>query len=411
MNNKTALQLLFTANGISGFAQGISMLAIPWYFSKNSSYFNTAYGIITVAVLFFGLYAGTLVDKYSRKSNFMGNSLVCGILLLAISVLGFYQQQLSDIYIIAVFAITMLNYNIHYPTLYAFGQEISTEDEYSKVNATIEVVGQSMSILSGGIAALMLEGGTFTIPHFSKTIQINPWPIWEIFMLNAFTYFIAIGFIYFIKYTPKQSSIITEPILTRLKQGFTYLKHHPKIVWFGIFSYSVFAMLMVEIHAVLPSYINNHLHAQGDVFAIADGIYALGALLAGLLVNKLFNSNTTVKAVIGLTLVSAAIFFWAFATAQIWIIYCVSIVLGFTNAGIRVLRLTYLFKEIPNEIMGRVNSIFNMTNILIRSIFIFIFSATFFVQGNQIIWAFFWMALFLLISALALIINNAKSKR
>ena len=32
MKNKKAISLLFLSNIISGFAQGISMIAIPWYF-------------------------------------------------------------------------------------------------------------------------------------------------------------------------------------------------------------------------------------------------------------------------------------------------------------------------------------------------------------------------------------------
>ena len=32
MKNSNAIILLFTANIISGLAQGISMIAIPWYF-------------------------------------------------------------------------------------------------------------------------------------------------------------------------------------------------------------------------------------------------------------------------------------------------------------------------------------------------------------------------------------------
>jgi hypothetical protein len=83
--------------------------------------------------------------------------------------------------------------------------------------------------------------------------------------------------------------------------------------------------------------------------------------------------------------------------------------LGFTNAGIRVLRLTFLFKQIPNQLMGRVNSIFNMLNILVRSLFIFLFSFPFFNFDNQIIWAFLIMSLFLLLSAFVLMFNTKQS--
>jgi MFS family permease len=409
VKNKLALNLLFTANGISGFAQGISMLAIPWYFANNTPYFNKAYGLITIGVLFFGLYAGTLVDKYSRKANFLGNSLVCGFLLLTIAGVGYYLNGLNDILVVAVFGITMFNYNIHYPTLYALGQEISAVEDYAKVNSNIEIVGQSTSILSGGIAAVMLEGVTINLPIIDYSIVINSWNIWEIFLLNAGTYFLAASLILFIKYQPIPKHAQHPKIFNRIKVGFTYLRQHPKLLIFGIFSYSVFAMLLVEIHAVLPAYVDKHLHENGSVFAIADGIYALGALCAGLFVNKVFTATSTQRAVIILTAITAAIFIWAFAAKSVLVIYLVSLILGFTNAGIRVLRLTYLFKQIPNQLMGRVNSIFNMLNILVRSLFIFLFSFPFFNFDNQIIWAFLIMALFLLLSALVLMFNTKQS--
>lgn len=416
VKNKQSLNLLFTANGISGFAQGISMLAIPWYFTKSQSgtYFNVSYGIITAIVLFFGLYAGTLVDRFSRKANFLGNNLVCGILILAISMLGYFNGALDDFWVMSVFGITMLNYNIHYPTLYAFGHEITEPQYYNKVNSNIEVVGQSSSILSGAFAALLIEGvalgkGKLFGFEVDMPFEIPRWEIWEIFMLNAVTYFIAAALVMMIRYTPiKQAKVELGSIWKRVVSGFTYLKQHPMFLIFGLFSYSVFAMLLVEIHAVLPGYIERHLQEQGSVFAAADLIYAIGALCAGLFVSKVFSSTHTVKAIIILTLITSGIFFWGFASKSVVVIYLISIILGFTNAGIRVLRLTYLFNHIPNELMGRVNSIFNMANVLTRTLFIFLFSMPFFTFGNHMIWAFLVMSFFLLVSGVVLWVNLQK---
>jgi len=67
MKNKQAITLLFISNIISGFAQGISMIAIPWYFVDiidNPEMFAFFYLFITFLTLFWGLYAGTIVDRY-----------------------------------------------------------------------------------------------------------------------------------------------------------------------------------------------------------------------------------------------------------------------------------------------------------------------------------------------------------
>jgi MFS family permease len=239
--------------------------------------------------------------------------------------------------------------------------------------------------------------------------EIPRWEIWEVFMLNTVTYFIAAALVIMIRYTPvKQAKVELGSIWKRVVSGFTYLKQHPMFLIFGLFSYSVFAMLLVEIHAVLPGYVERHLQEQGSVFAAADLIYAIGALCAGLFVSKVFSSTHTVKAIIILTLITAGIFFWGFASKSVVVIYLISIILGFTNAGIRVLRLTYLFNHIPNELMGRVNSIFNMANVLTRTLFIFLFSMPFFTFGNHMIWAFLVMSFFLLVSGVVLWVNLQK---
>jgi DHA3 family macrolide efflux protein-like MFS transporter len=370
--------------------------------------------VITAIVLFFGLYAGTLVDRFSRKANFLGNNLVCGLFILGIAVAGYYHEGLSDFWVMAVFGITMLNYNIHFPTLYAFGHEITEPQDYNRVNANIEVVGQSSSILSGAFAALLIEGvsqgqGKLFGFNVNMPFEIARWEIWEIFMLNAVTYFIAAILVVMIRYTPvKQVTVQAGSIWSRIRTGFSYLKQHPLVLIFGLFSYSVFAMLLVEIHAVLPGYVERHLQEHGSVFAAADLIYAVGALCAGLFVNKVFSSHHASKAVIILTFITAGIFLWAFASKSVLVIYCISLILGFTNAGIRVLRLTYLFNHIPNELMGRVNSVFNMVNVLTRTLFIFLFSLPFFTFGNHMIWAFLIMSAFLVLSGMVLLLNDQK---
>ena len=100
MQNKQAIILLFIANIISGLAQGISMIAIPWYFVEVVSrpeVFASAYLLITFLTLFWGLYAGTLVDRYSRKNLFIIVNLICGLMTGAIACYGLQIKYLPDL--------------------------------------------------------------------------------------------------------------------------------------------------------------------------------------------------------------------------------------------------------------------------------------------------------------------------
>ncbi len=412
LKNKKALYLLIAANAVSGFAQGISMLAIPWYFSdilNRSSTFGAIYGTVTFLTLFWGLYVGTMVDKYPRKNIFLFITLIGGLIIGSVALTGYSLGEVPLPLIGLVFCVTMFVYNIHYPTLYAFGQEITEKKDYGKINSIIEIQGQSTSVLSGAFAALLITGvnqefltslGLENI--FSFTIE--PWSLHEIFLMDACTYFVAFILILLIKYTPiKPKTVDTGSVFKRLKQGASFLKQSPLLFYFGVCSYTIFAMLLIHIHQLMPIYVNIHLDASSAVYAGAEMLYALGALISGIGIRWAFKNTNTVKAIIILMLMSVFVFELTAFTQQSLILILVCFVLGITNAGTRVLRITYLFNHIPNNIIGRAGSVFQTLNVIMRFSFITLFSLTFFAKTDNITWAYFISGLFIFLSIIPLL--------
>jgi MFS family permease len=417
MQNKSALYLLIAANAVSGFAQGISMLAIPWYFSdilKSSSTFGIIYGGATFLTLFWGLYVGTLVDRFPRKNIFLLITLIGGSIIASVAGVGFYLGEVPTPLIGLVFCTTMFIYNVHYPTLYAFGQEITEKKNYGKINSIIEVQGQATSVLSGAFAAILITGvnqeflSNLGLENL-LSINIKPWGLHEIFLMDACTYFLAFILIAMIKYMPVKKKVIdTGSMFTRLKQGVYFLKKHPLIFHFGVGSYAIFAMLLLHIHQLMPIYISNHLHGDSAVYAGAEMLYALGALFAGIGIRWIFKKTNTVKAIIIMMLLSFIVFEILAFTQTSAILILVCFILGLTNAGTRVLRITYLFNHIPNHIIGRTGSVFQTINVLMRFTFISLFSLSFFAKGNNITWAYVISGLFIFISIFPLIIFYKK---
>lgn len=417
MKNKKALNFLFAANTISGFAQGISMLAIPWYFASvlnDSTTFGIIYAITTIVSLFWGLYAGTLIDRYSRKIIFLSTCVVSFVILFSVALVGYYLEYIPTFLIAIVFCFTIFNYNIHYPTLYAFGQEISEKHNYGKTNSLIEIIGQSTSIISGVFAAILLTGvnNDFLMQlGLSDLVDFNikPWTLYEIFMLDACTYVLAFILIQKINYTPiKNLEIDKSTVWSRLIQGFTYLKKHPLLLHFGTASFAIFVILLIHVHQLLPIYVDKHLKANSSIYALGEMIYAIGALFSGIGIRWVFRKTNTINAIIILMFLSFIAFELLAFTNQISILMLVSFVLGITNAGTRILRITYLFEHIPNNIMGRTGSVFNTINIFLRFVFIGIFTFPFFNQSNNIIWAYCIGGLFIFISIIPLIIYYKK---
>jgi MFS transporter, DHA3 family, macrolide efflux protein len=92
-------------------------------------------------------------------------------------------------------------------------------------------------------------------------------------------------------------------------------------------------------------------------------------------------------------------------TKSVAVFFIFSVLIGITNAGARVLRITFLYDHIPNNIMGRAGSVFHIINIASRGFFILLFSIPFFSKSNNVIWAYGICGLFLLVMLYPLIKN------
>lgn len=388
------------------------MLAIPWYFAKflgATSTFAIIYSIATFLTLFWGLYAGTLIDRFPRKNIFLGICGVSSIILLGVSGVGFALGKTPLFLVAFVFCFTIFNYNIHYPTLYAFGQEISERENYTKTNSLLEIMGQSVNVLSGAMAVLLIEGISTSI--FGLPIEIEAWSIQQIFLMDGITYIIAFVLISMIKYVPTvQYKVSKEKISIRLKEGLKYLKERPLLFYFGNASYTVFIFTLISTHLLWPIYIEEHLNALGDSYAVTKVNYAIGALLAGFLVHRIFRKINIVASIILLFGIALISFLVMAASQSEVLLFAFAFGLGISNAGIRIQRITYLFNHIPNHIIGRSNSVFQSINILLRSIFIALFSLSFFSEGSNITWAFYIAAFLVFLSVIPLLINYKQLK-
>jgi MFS family permease len=405
VQNKASIQILLIANAVSQFAQGISMIAIPWYFINNlqaSSTYNLVFFVVTAATLIWAQYAGTLIDKYNRKHIFQG---LCLVGLGVLSFAGFYGWYLGEMplyLLILVFSFTVLNYNIHYPALYALAQELSDSDSYVKVNSLLEVQGQSTNMISGAAAALLIGGVSTSINGLD--IVVEKWGLEKIFLMDASTYLIASVLLLFLKNkAPEKLKRDTGTVLKRLKKGWQFLGKNRAILNYGLFTYFVFVCVIVHVFYVMHLYISDYLQADGSALAIAQVFHTVGALTAGIFLQNALKRWSTINvslALMGITLLSFA---GMALTKNIWFFAPVCLLVGFANSGIRIARVTAIFKMVPKETIGRVTSVFQSANIFLRLILIGIFYLPYFVSNpEQAYWvyvAFIGLAMLPILSA------------
>lgn len=403
--NSGALRYLLAANAVSGFAQGISMIAIPWYFI-NIIEKETLYGIVFAAVTFltlpWSLYAGTLVDRYPRKNVFLALCVSGFVIIGGISLTGFILEGVPIVLIFLAFGATIFNFNVHYPTLYAFGQEVTAPEDYGKTNSLIEVQGQFTSLLAGAMAALLITGTAKLGMDFP--FSIAPWTMQEIFLLDACTYLLAFSLILLIKYKPQKVSIEESGIIQRLKVGLQFLKKHPVLIHFGIATHAVFIVTLISGFYLMSMYVSNHLHLNADTYAAGEIMYSFGAVAAGVGARWVFRNTPMIKAIVLMMLATAIGLVFCTYTNSVWYFLAVALLIGITNSAIRILRITYLFGKVPNDVIGRVNSVFTFTNILFRGILLVLFSIPFFTSSNNVIWAYFISGVFILVSVIPLFV-------
>ena len=390
MRNKQAIIRLFVANTISGFAQGLSILAIPWYFVdilEQPALWGSIYLAVNAVSLFWGLYAGTLVDKFSRKNIFLAETSIGSLWLISIAAYGFYFGQVPIFLAALVFATTFFTYNIHYPALYAFVQEITDKEHYSRITSYLEIQGQLTNVMAGGLGAILLAGiqsGEQNMLGFQFQIpfSIEAWSLQEVFLLDGFTYMLSFLLIFPIHY---QSVAIRKQekshLIERFKVGIDFLKKNPLIFIFGNAAYFVFVVTMLLNFVLMPNFVKNYLYGAANVFALSEMSFALGAVFSGISIAYVFRHTSTVLGNIIMTCVTATCLFILMFYRNDIGFYFIMLFFGLANSGSRIMRVTYMFSYVPNQVLGRVQSIFQIINVLLRMTFIAICSSVLFIEN------------------------------
>lgn len=402
MKNKKAIMYLFLANTVSGVSQGISLISITWFIS-NTLGKPALFGLMFLAATTFsipwGVFAGALVDKYDRKKIMFAIQSFGLLLVFSTAFSGFILQKDMLWMAMVVYFSTVIAYNIHYPNLYAFAHEITEKENYSKITSWIEIQGQTSFAIAGAVGAILLEGKVFGW-DFGK------WQLHEIFMLDAATYVAALFFLYKIQYESlAERDTSVGHILRKFKDGVNYLKEQPKILLFGVTTGVIFASILVTSTYVLPILIKNFLHGSEKDYGFTEATFALGALMSGIFIFSVFSKKNLVAGLLVLHSISAVCFFFMGVNQNIILLYVLYGIIGFTNAGTRILRVTYLFNVIPNKFIGRANSIFSVINSSMRIVLISIFSSAFFIKDDHIKYTMMILSALIFIGILVLSFN------
>ncbi|MED2792479.1 MFS transporter [Bacillus wiedmannii] len=355
------LYYILGANSLSAIGSGIVMITIPWLLIKESGG-ETAFGYVSIiaTLIMFLLtpFIGQSIDRFSRKSLLLCNEGI-GIAVIGIMVIwGFAGQPYHSIHYILIYIAGSFYYLLFYPTIFAFNQEIFQAEHYKSLSGTMEIQGQLTQVISGAAASFLIE-----------SVSLK----W-ILLVDMLTFAGAFFLFLCIPYVKKKEVKRKITFKKQLFEGIHFMKKRPKLFWFLLATYMPFIGVMMANY-LIPVYISDILKANASVYAIEGTMYGVGAVVAGICIPLIMKYVKTEVSIV-MTMFIYVISITAMSIEpSVLFLYGLAIFHAIGNAGTRVARNVLMMEEIPNEVMGRVDSLFRLIGTGIRIVLLMLFTA------------------------------------
>lgn len=349
---------LLVANLTGSVGCGITLIAIPWLLIQQpdgSRYYGYATLGTTIALFLFMPYYGAWLDRHARRSILLLGELFGFAAMTVMALWAWLADGVSTVQLMATYFCGMLYSTLHYPAKFAFVQELFHRRQYQSLTGLLEIQGQTASILAGGLASFVV--GTVALP-------------W-LLALDALTYLFS-----FLVQRGLPAPLSRRPPRRHrsawhaMGEGGRWLLERPRLCLFLLATYVPFVVVMVG-QFLAPIYVDRLLHASSSVYGRGEMVFAMGAMLAGLLIPHLVprhGADRTMIATMGAFFAGLALLTLIQATP----LYYVSLLtLGIGSAGSKVARGAIVLTLVPSEVLGRVQMFFSAFDRLLRTGLIF----------------------------------------
>ena len=345
LKNKTFL-LFFFGNVMSLVGFGFNLIAISWMvLEKTGSEY--ALGKImasaTAPGLVLALFAGVIIDRVNRKWLLVYLDLFRLIIVASfLLVLNQYEFQLWILY--PTMILMGLGNSLFWPTAQAFVQEIVDEKEYFDANKLLSASYQVGSILGASM-------GGFIVHLYNPLIALQ---------INVATYFISAILISLAPFTYHRSKKNQSSLFDSLKVGFYFLKNKINILTLGMTTILSDVAIWGSL-SVLTITVSNEVFNKGTWgYGLLDGLYGVGALFSTILVGY-FSKKLGRGEYLAICYVIAGLMcLIAPIMPSIYIAAMAFSMMGLHNNSARIIVRTIFMENIPNDIMGRVQTIFGV---------------------------------------------------
>ena len=342
LKNKTFM-LFFIGNITSLIGFGFNLIAISWMVLEESGseyLLGKIMASATAPGLVLAIFAGVIIDKVNRKWL-----LVALDIFRMLVVIGFLYHisnnkfELSILYPVAFFM--GLGNSLFWPTAQAFVQELVSEKDYFDANKLLSASYQVGSILGAGIGGLIVHA-------FSPVAAL-----W----INILTYLVSAIFISLAPFKREKINTEDKSLYDSIMKGFSYLKSRTDVLILGLTTILSDVAIWGSL-SVLTITISKEIFQKGSLgYGIMDGFYGIGALLSTILVGIVLSKFGKASYLMFCYAVAGFMCLITPIMANIYIAGIAYFIMGLHNNSARIIVRTIFMENIPNHIMGRVQTV------------------------------------------------------
>jgi predicted MFS family arabinose efflux permease len=345
-------RLYFFGQVLSTAGSGLHIVALGWYLLERTGS-ATSVGLVWAVGLGSGIvmlpFAGPLADRYPRRMLAIGSDVFRLVLVAAMAALAYAgSPSLPALYVLTF--LVGLGHSVFWPSITALLQEVIRPDQLTAASGLAEITWQAGSLTGAAL------GGPILVRFGLGTA----------FAIDAATYAVSALALLALHHRPAPAEGPHESALAMARAGMAYLRSHPAVAGFGIASVIPW-VATISLNVVIVSYVLDVLNLGATAYGLADMTYGVGAMASGvfaaLLVVRLGEWRAMTGVMVALIGCYASL---AASPAAVPIFYAVLFLAGFCSSAFRVMTTAYLFKVVPNEVMGRTSSSFLLVSMVLQ---------------------------------------------
>ena len=362
MKNKNFI-IIVIGQIISLFGNAIQRFSMSLYlleFTGSTAVFARILAISTIPYIIFAPIAGRLSDNINRKKIMVYLDLICSVVIgiYAFILLKGYDHELIVGTVMFILSICATLYG---PAVTSSIPQIVEEEKLTSANGVINQVGSIVNfvgpILAGlvygllGIKAIVIVNAvSFLVSAIMEMFLDIPDVIKEDVENTDNEKVISMKFV-------KQSCV-------DMKESFVYLKNEKNVILGIIASYALCNIFLVPILSIVaPYFINVFLGLPSEVFGIVEAVCVLGMILGGFIISvkpNMFSIKkvhyTYLPMIAGVIIIATLGFLKLnpYVLASTFAFGGLAIMLSVALSN--VLTLTFIQKQIPDNMLGRVSA-------------------------------------------------------